>query len=93
MQRLADAETQLVLARMVWNLDIELVDKESVWTNRAAHWSWVKTPLLMRLMDREKGVEKGFVMLGGSSVCKSMGYKSCIEEKFQCFKSLPKRNK
>ena len=52
--RLAYTEMQLILARMLWNFDIELVDKERVWTDQAAHWSWVKTPLLMRLKTFEK---------------------------------------
>ena len=53
--RLAYAEMQLILARMLWNFDIELVDKERVWTDQAAHWSWVKTPLLMKLKYSGKG--------------------------------------
>lgn len=46
---------QLIIARMLWNFDIELVDKNSLWTDQKVHWSWVRTPLIIKIKRaREK---------------------------------------
>ena len=47
--RLAYAEMQLIIARLLWGFDIELVDKDVIWTDQKIYWSWLRTPLMMKL--------------------------------------------
>ncbi|KAL9106489.1 MAG: hypothetical protein Q9187_008552, partial [Circinaria calcarea] len=50
---LGEAETRLVLAKVVWNFDMELCeDNGKDWTEQKAFLSWQKTPLLVKLTPR-----------------------------------------
>ncbi|KAL9628049.1 MAG: hypothetical protein Q9164_007408 [Protoblastenia rupestris] len=51
-QNLAKAEMRLVLAKMVWHFDMQLVDPESDWTRQCIYGLWDKNPLLVRLTPR-----------------------------------------
>ena len=51
-QNLAKAEMRLVLAKMVWHFDMQLVDPKSDWTRQCIYGLWDKNPLLVRLTPR-----------------------------------------
>ncbi|MCJ1392865.1 hypothetical protein MMC18_005737 [Xylographa bjoerkii] len=50
--RLAYAEMRLILARLAWQFEIELVDQETDWTDQEVYWSWKKPALMVRLRER-----------------------------------------
>ena len=50
-QKLAWAETRLVLARLLWQFDIEGVDVGE-WAEQKTFTLWEKAPLLVRLRSR-----------------------------------------
>ena len=53
-QHLAIAEIKLVLARMLWEFDMELDDETSEsWPDQKAWMSWQQKPLYVRLRARE----------------------------------------
>jgi cytochrome P450 len=49
---LAKAEMKLILAKIVWHFDMELVNLENDWTNQHIYGLWDKNPLMVRLMPR-----------------------------------------
>ena len=50
--RLAYAEMRLVIARLAWQFEIELVDKETDWMDQEVYWSWKRPALMVRLRER-----------------------------------------
>ena len=51
---LGNAETRLVLAKMIWNFDIELCDEtDTDWMDQQVYLSWQKKPLIMMLAARK----------------------------------------
>lgn len=48
-KNLARAEMRLILAKMVWHFDMELVDKRSDWTKQSIYGLWDKNPLMIKL--------------------------------------------
>lgn len=46
---LAYAELRLIMVKVIWNFDIELVDKTSDWLDQKVFTLWEKTPLMVRL--------------------------------------------
>lgn len=40
---------RLILAAVLWHFDIELVDKEDVWTDQKNYELWEKKPLIVNL--------------------------------------------
>jgi hypothetical protein len=53
MSSLANAEIKLVLARIIYNFDMELVDKNSDWMrNQKVYIIWRKSELLIKLKER-----------------------------------------
>ena len=50
--RLAYAEMRLIIARLVWEFDIELRDKQKNWTDQEVYWSWKKPALMVQLHER-----------------------------------------
>jgi hypothetical protein len=50
---LANAEIKLVLARIIYNFDMELVDKNSEWMmNQRVYIIWRKPELMVKLKER-----------------------------------------
>jgi hypothetical protein len=49
---------QLILAKILWNFNIDLVDKRQVWTDQKVHWTWIRGPLMIKLTKKEE-VAKG----------------------------------
>ena len=56
-RNLALAEMRLILARMLWNFDIELCPKSDSWIDQKIKTLWIKLPLMCKLTVR-KGLEK-----------------------------------
>ncbi|KAJ5113438.1 hypothetical protein N7456_001972 [Penicillium angulare] len=48
-RHLAYAEMRLVLAKILWNFDMELVDEKVKWTDHLSYVLWDKPPLYVRL--------------------------------------------
>jgi len=46
---------QLILAKILWNFDIELKDKKDIWTDQKVHLTWIRRPLMMKLVKRKEG--------------------------------------
>lgn len=49
---LAYAEMRLILAKVVYNFDMELADKETDWLRQKAYTLWEKPPLPVYLTPR-----------------------------------------
>ena len=50
---LGNLETRLVLARMVWNFDMELSNEtDPAWEDQEVYLSWQKKPLIVKLRPR-----------------------------------------
>lgn len=49
---LAYLEMRLILARLLWNFDFELLDKNFDWTRQKAFVVWDKDPLMVRVKQR-----------------------------------------
>ncbi|KAK1633225.1 hypothetical protein BDP81DRAFT_434459 [Colletotrichum phormii] len=50
---MAYAELRIILAKLVWNFDLELMDESKEWTSRQRIYIiWQKVPLLVRCKDR-----------------------------------------
>ena len=47
--RLAYAEMRLIMARILWNFDLELSKESDRWIEQEAYWTWHRPPLMMRL--------------------------------------------
>jgi hypothetical protein len=45
------SEMKLVLARVVFNFDLELVDEKADWFDQKVFTLWRKHPLMMRIKD------------------------------------------
>jgi hypothetical protein len=43
---------RLILARLLWNFDFELIDKKFEWTRQKAYLVWEKKPLMVRVKVR-----------------------------------------
>ena len=50
--RLAYAEMRLIIARLAWQFEIELLHRDVDWTDQKVYWSWQKPALMIRLKDR-----------------------------------------
>ncbi|KAJ4423379.1 hypothetical protein N0V82_001982 [Gnomoniopsis sp. IMI 355080] len=48
-KNLANAEMRTIMARLVWNFDMELVDPEDNWMDQKAFFLWIKPPLNVNL--------------------------------------------
>ena len=44
---------RLILARVLWNFDLELCDESKGWSDQKAYILWEKPPLLCKLSFRE----------------------------------------
>ena len=52
---MAYAEIRLVLAKLIWNFDLELADNSDKWIDKAKSFlMWEKTPLPIHLTLRNK---------------------------------------
>lgn len=52
---LANLETRLVLARMIWNFTMELSEETDLdWEDQQAFLSWQKKPLVVKLKARQR---------------------------------------
>lgn len=49
MYRLAYAEIRLILARVLWNFDMELDPSSTNWADQKTYFLWEKRPLKVRL--------------------------------------------
>lgn len=49
---LAYVEMRLIFARLLWNFDFELVDKDFTWTKQKAFIVWDKEPLMVKVNQR-----------------------------------------
>jgi hypothetical protein len=49
---LAYAEMRLVLAQILWNFDMELLEKSKSWTEHLSYVLWDKPPLYVHLTPR-----------------------------------------
>ena len=56
-RNLALAEMRLILARMLWNFDIELCSQSESWINQKIKTLWIKPPLMCKVKIRH-GLEK-----------------------------------
>jgi hypothetical protein len=55
LRSLANLETRLALARMIWNFTIEMSDETSPdWEDQQVYLSWQKKPLIVKLKARER---------------------------------------
>ena len=45
------SEMKLILARVMFNFDLELVDKKSNWLDQEVYTLWRKRPLMVRVKD------------------------------------------
>jgi hypothetical protein len=45
------SEMKVVLARIIFNFDLELVDEKQDWLNQKVFILWRKKPLMMRVKD------------------------------------------
>lgn len=52
-QNLARAEMKLIMGKLFWHFDMELVDKESDWTQQSIYGLWDKDPLMIRMIPRK----------------------------------------
>ncbi|KAI1461836.1 putative toxin biosynthesis cytochrome P450 monooxygenase [Annulohypoxylon moriforme] len=50
---LANLELRMILARLLWKFDIEIVPRSENWFNQKAFVVWCRQPLLVRLVPRE----------------------------------------
>ena len=51
-QNLAKAEMRLILAKLVWHFDMELVDKDEDWVSKQhVYGLWDKEPLMVKLVS------------------------------------------
>ena len=55
-RRIAEAETRLVLAKMVWNFDMSLAvtKARADWLDQKSYLGWVRKPLLVKVTSREQ---------------------------------------
>ncbi len=52
---LAYAEMRFILARLIWNFDIEITEQSREWMDhQRAYLIWEKPPLYVRLKPKEK---------------------------------------
>lgn len=42
----------MIMARVLWNFDMELCPESEDWLNQDVHIIWEKGPLMVRLTDR-----------------------------------------
>ena len=54
---LAYLEMRLIMARMLWNFDLELADQDFEWTKQKAYIVWEKEPLMVRVKNVKRGGE------------------------------------
>lgn len=47
------AEASLVLAKLLWNFDLQLGQDSSNWDNHRAYLIWDKDPLMVKLVRRQ----------------------------------------
>lgn len=51
---MAYAEMRLILAHILWNFDLELVDNSDTWfTTQKTYLAWEKPPLMINIRERE----------------------------------------
>jgi cytochrome P450 len=53
-KNLAYHEIRLILAKLIWNFDFELVDKEENWLDQRVLLLWEKKPLVVRVKETGK---------------------------------------
>ncbi|KAF1738043.1 Cytochrome P450 monooxygenase dtxS2 [Beauveria bassiana] len=51
-RNMAEQEYRLILARILWNFDLELCPESKNWTEQRTHYLWEKKPLMCRLNHR-----------------------------------------
>ncbi|EJP62380.1 Cytochrome P450 CYP65T7 [Beauveria bassiana ARSEF 2860] len=51
-RNMAEQEYRLILARILWNFDLELCPESKNWTEQRTHYLWEKKPLMCRLNPR-----------------------------------------
>jgi cytochrome P450 len=52
---LAYLEMRLIMARMLWNFDLELADQDFEWTKQKAFIVWEKEPLMVQMKNIRRG--------------------------------------
>ena len=52
-RNLAYMEMRLVLARLLWNFDVELCEESSQWMEQKVFFLWEKSPLMVKLTKRQ----------------------------------------
>ena len=45
---------RLIVARILWNFDLELSEESGKWIEQEAYWTWHRPPLLMRLKEWQR---------------------------------------
>jgi len=45
------SEIKLILAKLIFNFDLELVDKNADWLDQKVYTLWRKSPLMVRVKD------------------------------------------
>lgn len=54
-KNLAYAEMRLIMSRLLWNFDLELVDGYENWdSEQRIHFIWEKGPLMVKLIPRQR---------------------------------------
>ena len=53
--RLAYVEMRVILARLLWNFDLELANKDDDWLDQKAFLAWDKKPLMVNLKPVKRG--------------------------------------
>ena len=53
LKRLAYAEMRLIMARVLWNFDLEAGEGLETWTNQKVYTLWEKGPLMVKLRARK----------------------------------------
>ena len=43
---------RLIVARILWNFDLELSEESDKWIEQKAYWTWHRPALMMRLKER-----------------------------------------
>lgn len=49
---MAEQEMRLILARLLWNFELELCQESKDWKNQKTHYLWEKQPLMCKLKSR-----------------------------------------
>jgi len=69
---------RLVLARLLFNFDIEATPAVQGWTNQKVHLLWMKPPLMIKLRPRDVQLRPQVVALAETDAAKSEEAKGTV---------------